>query len=260
MISAKNKKYRKTYLIKSRYRFFRRIRFRITRLILALFLRTWVREVIGIENIVLDSPAIFVSNHLSYCDFLIIGSLLRKYIVFVANKEINQTFFFGWFTKVNHVVYVDRDNPGFSFFKDILRHLEKGRSIVIYPEGTRSRTGKMFKPKEGFVKLAIKARVPIIPVAMKGTYEILPPHRFIPRLKRCSVIIGERIFISPENNIFKDIFLRRKNSGKSTNLTKEETKEIAFRIMDRIRVLANEDWDESALEEISRFQRRHKTS
>jgi 1-acyl-sn-glycerol-3-phosphate acyltransferase len=105
----------------------------------------------------------------------------------------------------------------------------------------------MFKPKEGFVKLAIKANVPIIPVGMKGTYEILPPDKRIPRLKRCKITIGERIDISSENPMFKGITFIKKGANKSFTLNDKDTQEVAFRIMDKIRLLADEEWDESAL-------------
>lgn len=210
------------------------------------FFRIWIREVVGMKNIP-KGPVIFVSNHLSYYDFLIFGSLLSRYSVFIASKKIIQSFFVRWFTKLSHIVYVDQERPGFTFFKDTLSHLEKGRSVIIYPEGTRSRTGKMFKPKEGFVKLALRANVPIIPVAMKGTYEILPPDKRIPRFKRCKIVIGEKIYVSPRNPMFKDIFFIKKNANKSFVLNNEDTQKIAFRIMDKIRLLADEEWDESAL-------------
>jgi 1-acyl-sn-glycerol-3-phosphate acyltransferase len=216
------------------------------RFVVMLFFRTWIKEVVGMKNIP-KGPAIFVSNHLSYYDFLVFGSLLNHYSVFVASKKVGESFLVGWFTKLSHVVYVDQERPGFTFFRDIIRHLEKGRSVIIYPEGTRSRTGKMFKPKEGFVKLAIKANVPIIPVAMKGTYEILPPDKHIPRLKRCKITIGQKIYISPENPMFKDISFIKKDVNKSFTLNNEDTQKIAFRIMDKIRLLADEEWDESAL-------------
>jgi len=242
------------YIIKVRYRFFRRIRFKITRIAVFLFFKFWIKEIRGLENIPLTGPAILVSNHLSYYDFLIFGSILSNYIVFVATKKIEQTFFIRWFTKLHHVAYVDKDYPGQSFFRNIIRHLERGRLILIYPEGTRSRTGKMLSPKHGFVKLAIKTNTPIIPIAMKGTYEILPPSKHMPRLKRCSVIICKKFYISPEQAMFKDIFFRKRKGDKLSNLSDEEMSEMAFRIMDKIRLLAEEKWDENALEEIQKFK------
>jgi len=234
------------YMTKARYRFVRRLRFKIVRLSVFGFFKLWVKDVKGLDNIPQRGPAIFISNHLSYYDFLVFGSILRAYIVFLAQKKIKETFLIRWFTKFHTVVYIDKDKPGYSFFKEIIRQLGGGRLVVIYPEGTRSRTGKMAIPKPGFVKLAMKTNVPIIPVALKGTYEILPPHKHIPRLKKCEVTVGKKIYISPDNPDFKDIFFRKKGDRKFGKLTDENLQEIAVRIMDKIRISAGEEWDDSA--------------
>ncbi|MFA4889212.1 MAG: lysophospholipid acyltransferase family protein [Candidatus Omnitrophota bacterium] len=199
----------------------------------------------GTHNIPTRGPVIFVSNHLSYYDFLVFGAILRNYIVFLAQKKIRKTFLISWFAKLHNVIYVDKDYPGYSFFKELIRNLEARKQLVIYPEGSRSRTGKMLKPKIGFIKLAMKTNVPIIPVAMKGTYEILPPQKRIPRLRRCNVIIGKKIYISPDNPEFTDIFAKQSIGKRFMNLSDEGLQEIAVRIMDNIRVLAEEEWDDS---------------
>ena len=236
------------YIIKVRYRLIKRIRFKATRLLVFLFFRLWIKEVSGFDNVPAQGPALLVSNHLSYYDFLILGCLFRQQIVFLAVKKISQTFFVRWFTKMHIVVYVDRDRPGSTFFREVLRHLEAGKLVVIYPEGTRSRTGKMLKPKPGFVKLAMVANLPIIPIAMKGTYEILPPHKHIPRLTKCKVIVGKRMYVSPENPVFSDVFFQHRGDRKFRNLTAEQMQEVAIRIMDKVRMLAEEDWDDSFVE------------
>jgi 1-acyl-sn-glycerol-3-phosphate acyltransferase len=225
-----------------------------------IFLRLWIRKVTGLENIPSQGPAIFVSNHRSYYDFFMIGCLLKKYIVFIANNKIKQTSIISWFTKTNYVIYIEPEHPGVTFFHSIIRHIKLNRFIIIYPEATRSRTGKMLKPKDGFVRLAIKTNVPIIPVAIKGTYDILPPNKRIPRLRRCTVDIGEKIYVSPENHLFKDIYLRKNNVGKATSLTGEEIKEMAFRIMNRIRISAGEEWDDDALAEIGKLDKWNKNT
>ena len=235
------------YPIRVGLRFCRRMVLRTIRVVFVFIFRLWIKEVNGFENLPLNGPAILVSNHRSYFDFFIIGCLLKRYIVFIANNKIRETFFVGWFTKTNYVIYIEPDNPGIAFFRDIIRHLELGRFIIIYPEGTRSRSGKMLSPKDGFVKLAMKTKIPIIPVAIKGAYDILPPSKHLPRFKRCSVTIGHRINISPDEQLFKDIFIRSKDRGVSNFLDREGINEIAFRIMDKIRILAEERWDEVVL-------------
>jgi len=238
---------------KSRYRMARKARFKTLRLAVFNFFKLWIREIDGLENIPKRGPAIFICNHLSYYDFLIFGSIMRDYIVFLAQKKINETFFVKWFTRFHNVVYVDKDKPGTTFFKNVIKYLESKKMLMIYPEGTRSRSGKMLAPKPGFVKLAMRANVPIIPVALKGTYEILPPHRHIPRLRKCKVVIGKKIYISPENPDFSDIFFRRKGERKFGNLTDEEMQEVAIILMNKIRMWSEQEWDGSAREEINKL-------
>ena len=235
------------HFIALRYRLMRRIRFRSLRLLVFFMWRLWLGKVYGFDKIPMDEPAIVVSNHLSYFDFFILASVLKKQTVFIAVKSLDQRSFVGWFMKLDIIIYVDRDRPGYRFFKELMWHLKTQRRLaVIYPEGTRSRTGKMLTPKPGFVKLAIQAGVPVMPVAMKGTYEILPPHKRIPRLKKCDIYVGDRIYISPQNPEFHDIFFRK--SGRQRrykDLEDDELQEIAFRIMEKVRRMAGEDWDES---------------
>lgn len=242
------------YVIAARYRLYKKIRFRTLRLLVFFMWRLWLRNAYGMENIPEREPAIIVSNHMSYYDFFVLASVLKKQSVFVAVKNLNVRTFVGWFMKLDTIVYVDRDKPGYSFLKELIRHLREGKLIVLYPEGTRTRTGKMLQPKSGFVKLAIKTGAPIVPVAMKGTYDILPPQRLVPRLKKCDVLIGQKIYVSPSTMLLRDIFFRTKVGGKFANLADESIFEIAYRIMNQVREMAGQEWDESAMELAKRFK------
>jgi len=242
-----------TYLLSVRYRFLKKLRFRTIRLMVFFMWRLWVKEVSGFEHIPEREAAIIVSNHQSYYDFFVLASVLKKQTVFVAMKSLNQRSFVGWFMKLDTIIYVDREKPGYEFFKELMRQLNHRKLVVLYPEGMRSRSGKMLEPKTGFIKIAIKTNSPIIPIATKGTYEILPPHRRFPSLKKCEVHIGEKIYISPATPFLKDIFFRRKGRRKFGQLNDDELSEIAFRIMDRIRKVSGQEWDESAIEKANQY-------
>lgn len=235
--------------IGTRYRLFRQLRFKYLRLLVFFMWRLWLRKIHGLEKIPLNEAAIVVSNHLSYFDFFILASALKKQTVFVAVKNLDKRSFVGWFMKLDIIVYVDREKPGYKFFKELMWHLNtQRRLVVLYPEGTRSRSGKMLAPKPGFIKLAIKTSVPIIPVAMRGTYEILPSQKSIPAMRKCDIYIGDKFYISPQNPELKDIFFRKRSSGRRfEDLDDDELQEIAFRIMEKVRTMANQEWDESVI-------------
>ncbi|MBD3246474.1 MAG: hypothetical protein GF333_05625 [Candidatus Omnitrophica bacterium] len=237
--------------LRVRYRFYRRMWFKTIRLATFFFFRLWIKELEGFDRIPEGRSALLVSNHLSYYDFLILGALFRHHIVFLAVNKIRATPFIRWFTKLHFVVYVDRDHPGPVFFKQVMRHIQAGKLIVVYPEGSRSRTGKMLRPKPGFVKLAMRANIPIIPVAMRGTYEILPPQRKIPRFRKCAVRVGNRMYISPNNPEFTDVFFAEPRE-KISDLSKEQIEEVAVRVMEKVRMLAGEEWDERAADQVRR--------
>ena len=230
----------------ARYRLMRLVRFRYLRLLVFFMWRLWLRKVHDIERIPLDEPAIVVSNHSSYFDFFVLASVLRKHTVFVAVKNLNARTFVGWFMRLDIIVYVDRERPGYAFFKELLYHLKtQKRTVVIYPEGTRSRSGKMLAPKLGFVKLAMRANVPIIPIAMKGTYEILPPHKKIPSFNKCDIYVGDKIYINPDNPEFQDVFeTQPAQKDGSYRLSDPQTQEIAFRIMEKVRRMAGVEWED----------------
>lgn len=238
---------------KVRLRAARRSWFKFLRSLVFFMWRLWVRNVEGLENIPEHEPVILVSNHQSYFDFFILASVLRRQTVFVAVKGLNERPFVGWFMKLDTIVYVDRDKPGLSFFKELIRHLDAGKQIVLYPEGLRSRSGKMLPPKTGFLKLALKQNVPILPVVMRGTYEILPPNKHIPAFKRCDVIFGKKIYISPSTPLFKDVFSEGAKNGKYSNLNDDQLNRVAYRVMDIVRQLSGQAWDETAQGDSERY-------
>jgi 1-acyl-sn-glycerol-3-phosphate acyltransferase len=192
---------------------------RLTKPLVIAGINLWVRKVHGLDNIPKDKGSILVANHCSYCDFLMISAFIRKWIYFLATRKLSRHPIMKYFMYYNYVLFVDRDSPGVSYFKQVIDVLKKGNIAVFFPEGTRSLTGRIQRPKLGFVKLAIVAQVPIVPVCFKGTFEVLPKHKAIPRFKKADIFIGKPIYL-------KQYYKRY--------LPKDELQAIADNIMEKI--------------------------
>ncbi|MBD5134706.1 MAG: 1-acyl-sn-glycerol-3-phosphate acyltransferase [Lachnospiraceae bacterium] len=152
----------------------------------------------GFENIIKDTPVLYVGNHNSYFDIVISGSVIPYPTGYVSKKEmIKFPFLRIWMYLIN-CVFIDRDNPR-QGLKTILKGIDKinsGISMFIFPEGTRSKDGKMTSFKEGSMKMAQKSGCPIIPVAFTNTSSVF--EKQFPKIKSSDVTIefGKPIYTS----------------------------------------------------------------
>jgi 1-acyl-sn-glycerol-3-phosphate acyltransferase len=135
-------------------------------------------NVVGEENIPKGS-CVFVGNHQANYDILAMLGYINKPIGFIAKKELEKLVGVNYWMKQIHCVFMDREDPRDSVKAIIVgvSNLKKGYSMVIYPEGTRSKGATMLEFKKGAMKLATKAGVPIVPVTINGTYEIFESQR-----------------------------------------------------------------------------------
>jgi 1-acyl-sn-glycerol-3-phosphate acyltransferase len=162
---------------------------------LAVIFRPWSR---GRKNVPRRGPVILVSNHLSFSDHFFGPLPLRRKVVFLAKSEyFTGTGVKGLLTKAffSGVGQIPIDRAGGDAseraLKSGLRVLAAGSVLGIYPEGTRSPDGRLYKGKTGVARLALESRAPVVPCAMIGTFEFLPPGSFRPQLKiRPGVIFG----------------------------------------------------------------------
>lgn len=127
----------------------------------------------GIENIPKGS-CLFVSNHQGFLDIPIIISSINKSAGFVAKKEIEKVKLISYWMKQINCVFMDRNNirKSIKSIKEGIEILKNGSSMIIFPEGTRSKGPKMGEFKKGSLKLALKSDVPIIPIAIDGSYKL----------------------------------------------------------------------------------------
>jgi len=175
----------------------------IIRRILFPIIGLWIKKIEGTENIPRKGAFIIAANHSSYLDhyFLIyvVVPLLDKKLHFLAKKEhFNSLVERAWHTH-GGAIPLDREKGGKEALGLAVKALREGKIIGIYPEGTRSLTGKLQKAKTGAARLAIKSGVPILPVGLTGTFRILPKGKHIPKMKRAAIKIGRPIYLGHHN-------------------------------------------------------------
>ncbi|MCM1178947.1 MAG: 1-acyl-sn-glycerol-3-phosphate acyltransferase [Clostridium sp.] len=155
-------------------------------------------EVKGIENIP-DEPVLFVSNHRSYFDILVIHTTSTKRPGFVAKKEMEKFPLLNWWMKNICCLFLDREDlrSGVQMIKDGAALIQNGHSMVICPEGTRNQKEEMLPFKEGSLKMAEKAGCAVIPVTLIDTDQLLEARPgFDIRKGHVKVVYGEPIYLS----------------------------------------------------------------
>lgn len=160
---------------------------------------------------------IFVCNHQSNLDIPAIVTALHMDVGFVAKHEMKRWPFFGTWMKKSNCVFLNRENPreGIKDIKKAVELIKKGYPTVIFPEGERSLTGKILNFKKGSFKLATETNGIIVPLTLKGTYDIQPRGTLkMARGKKVTLVVDEPIFVK--------------------SLSKDEEKVLATTVRDKI--------------------------
>lgn len=134
----------------------------------------------GLENVPKDEPVLFVSNHQGNFDILLLLTCIDKPKGFIAKKELENIPTISEWMKFIGCVFMDRSNLRKSAEAIIqgVKLLKQGQSLVIFPEGTRSKGGPMKEFKAGSFKLATKSKVPIVPITINGSYKVMEDKKF----------------------------------------------------------------------------------
>lgn len=152
----------------------------------------------GLEHIPEDGAAIVAGNHLSFSDHFLMPVVLSRRITFLAKQEyftgpgIKGRLTAAFFRSIGQIP-VDRSGreAGRAAVREGLGVLGRGELLGIYPEGTRSHDGRLYKGKVGVAVMAIQGRVPVVPCAMVGTFEIQPPGQRMPKIRRVTIRFGK---------------------------------------------------------------------
>ena len=139
-----------------------------------------------------SQPVIFMSNHESQMDPPILVAALPVPAVYIAKKEVKYMPFVGWAAWAAGVIFIDRRerDRAIRSIHDAAMQIRGGKSVVIFPEGTRSQTGQMLPFKKGGFALALEAGVPIVPLATKGGFQVLPRGSLFFRPGQYTVRVG----------------------------------------------------------------------
>lgn len=157
----------------------------------------------GLENIPPEGAAIVAGNHLSFSDHFLMPAILKRRITFLAKAEyftgpgLKGRLTAAFFRSAGQIP-VDRSgkDAGQAALREGLGVLSGGELLGIYPEGTRSHDGRLYKGKVGVAAMALGAGVPVVPCAMVGTFEIQPPGQKIPNIRRVTIRFGRPLDFS----------------------------------------------------------------
>ncbi|KAA6222377.1 1-acyl-sn-glycerol-3-phosphate acyltransferase [Streptomyces albofaciens JCM 4342] len=182
---------------------------------LKLAFRPWVE---GLENIPATGPAILASNHLSFSDSFFLPAVLDRKVTFIAKAEYFTTpgvkgkLTAAFFKGVGQLP-VDRSGArgaGEAAIKSGIEVLERGELFGIYPEGTRSPDGRLYRGKPGgLARVALATGAPVIPVAMIDTEKVQPPGKIMPKMIRPGIRIGKPLDFSRYHGMEGDRFILR---------------------------------------------------
>lgn len=178
-----------------------------------LFYQPWIR---GSENIPETGPAILASNHLAVIDSFFLPLMIKREVGFMGKSDyFTGTGFKGWFVrnfmKSVGVIPVDRSGGKASeaALRTGLKRLEDGQLFGIYPEGTRSPDGRLYRGKTGVARMALESGAPVIPVVMVGTDKAQPIGKRIPYLRRIGIVVGKPLDFSRYRGMEHDRFVLR---------------------------------------------------
>lgn len=150
----------------------------------------------GEEHLWSHRPAVFIFNHQSAVDMLLLCKLLRRDIVAIAKQEVRRNPIFGPVFTIAGTVFIDRANSekAIEAMRPAVDALHRGLSVAIAPEGTRSPTPRLGRFKKGAFHLAMQAGVPIVPIVFRNALDALPKHAVVVRPATVDVVVHPPIF------------------------------------------------------------------
>jgi 1-acyl-sn-glycerol-3-phosphate acyltransferase len=154
----------------------------------------------GVEHVPREGPAILAPNHLSFVDPICVALIVPRRITFIGKAEYTDSWVTRWFMEVGGVIPVRREDSAKARTSlergaDVLR---SGELLGIFPEGTRSPDGRLYKGKTGAARMALEVGCPVIPVGLVGTEKVLPKDAKVPKVTPVQVSFGRPMCVPEE--------------------------------------------------------------
>ncbi len=173
-------------------------------------------DVTGLACVPAQGPVIFAINHNAFMDSMFLPMMVKRRVTFLAKDEYFTTpgikgFFMKTFLTGIGMVGINRSggNASEAALRAGVRVLNQGDVLGIYPEGTRSPTGKLYRGHTGVARMALAANAVVLPVGMRGTRAVQPPGKRIPNIKKISFTIGKPLDFSRYKGMDDDRFVLR---------------------------------------------------
>ena len=202
-----------------------RVAWHVFRFIFRVYFRVKVYDA---HHVPATGPVILAANHASYLDPPLVGAGLDRDIHCLARESLFRFPVFRTILDRWNVVPVDRDGGGAAGLKAIIKRLLRGAGVVMFPEGTRTRDGRLQPVRSGLGLLVLKSNAPVIPVRLFGTFEAYGRHHWIPRPKPVAINYGPPLDFS---------LLREEARHCSKDRLREIYQEIADQVMAAIAAL-----------------------
>ncbi len=165
-----------------------------TQKLLQNFFGFWLRyRARGIEHVPREGAALLLSNHQSYLDPLLIGLPLERPVSYLARHNLFDVPVLGWILRRTYVIPIRRDAASTASLREMIRRLDHGFLVGMFPEGTRTHDGALGELKPGFLSVIRRTNVPIIPVGISGAIDAMPRGSLGIRPARVSIVYGAPI-------------------------------------------------------------------
>ncbi|HBE71209.1 MAG TPA: 1-acyl-sn-glycerol-3-phosphate acyltransferase [Planctomycetaceae bacterium] len=161
----------------------------------------------GREHTLVEGPALILSTHQSHFDPVLVGATFNEQLNYLARRTLFKNRLFGALITLLDAIELDRDRSGLGGLKETIRRVRSGKKVLIFPEGTRTTDGRIAPLKPGFLAVARRCKVPLIPIAITGAYNALPKGAKLPIRYPMRIAVGEAIDVEEFQDLDDDAML-----------------------------------------------------